>query len=133
MRAFPFKRWQNSMRWIFIFCVLTGLFFSGGEGVQLFPFPVMEGDNSKTTSSFQERNSKSYAFSIYNSANHTSLFKSKFQKHACQYLSGAHLIFNWSNSNANFYFQSVYNRKESDPWHTSVLLGSITDRGPPVI
>jgi hypothetical protein len=133
MEVFLFKIRQNSTSWIFIFSVLVGLFFSSGEGVQLFPFPITEESNASKSFSFLEKNPKSYAFSIYNFGNHSLLFKSKFQKHVNKHLAGARLIFNWSNANAIFYFHSAYNSRETGHWHISAPKGSLTDRGPPII
>jgi len=45
MKKFASMSRQNCARWILIFGVLAGLFFSGGEGVQLLPFPIAEVNN----------------------------------------------------------------------------------------
>lgn len=132
MGVFPSKRRQNSTRWIFIFSVLIGLFFSGGEGVQLFPFPITEGNNSRTTT-FQERNLKLYAFSIYNSGSHSPLIKSKFQKHTKQCLAGGNMTFYWSFVSASLYLQSVRNHQEANLSHFFVLLSSQSGRSPPTV
>ncbi len=133
MRRFaPITR-QSCTRWIFIFGVLTGLFFSGGEGVQLLPFPIAEGNNSKNTSSVLEKNLKSYAFSVHNSGNHSTLLESKFQKDTSRFLPGGHLTFNWTGSGANFCLQSAHNREKADFSHVSLVLGSQSDRAPPTV
>ncbi len=133
MKKFAFMTRQNYTRWIFIFVVLTGLFFSGGEGVQLLPFPIAEGNNSKNTASILVKNPKAYAFSVHNSGNHSSLLESKFQKDTNQYLPGGHLTFDWSNVRATFCLQSARNREEADFSHNSLVLGSQSDRAPPAV
>jgi hypothetical protein len=133
MRRFASMTRQNCTRWIFIFSVLAGLFFSGGEGIQLLPFPIAEDNNSKNTSSTLETNLKSYAFSVHNSANHSTLLKSKFQKHANQYLAGGYFLPDWSNVHANFCLQSAHNREETDFSHISLVLSSQSDRAPPTV
>jgi hypothetical protein len=133
MRKFASMTRQNWTRKIFIFGVLTGLFFSGGEGIHLFPFPIAEGNNSKNTSSILENDLKSYAFSVHNSGSQIPLLKSKFQKQINQYLSGGHLIFDWSNLRANMCLQQAHNRWEADFSHALVFQNSQSDRAPPII
>lgn len=122
---------QNCTRWIFIFGVLAGLFFSGGEGIRLLPFPIAEAGNSKNTASILEKNLKSYAFSVHNFGNYSSLIKSKSQKHINQYLPGGHLIFDWSNVRAIFHLQPARRREKANLSHASVFLSSPSDRAPP--
>lgn len=124
---------QNCARWVFIFGVLAGLFFSGGEGIQLFPFPVAEANNYKISASVPEKNPKSYAFSVFTSRNYSTLLKSKFQKHTNQYLSGEVWTFDWSETCANFCPQSVQNRQEADLLPNSLVLRSQSDRAPPMV
>jgi len=131
MRTFPSNAWQNYTRWILIFGLLAGLFFSSGEGIQLFPFPIAEGDSSKNTASIDVNNQKFYAFSVHNSGGHLPTLQSKFQKPTNQYLSGGHLTFGWSNFRANFCLQPAHDRREANLSHTSVFLNSPSDRGPP--
>jgi hypothetical protein len=131
MRIFPSKTWQNYTRRILIFGLLAGLFFSGGEGVQLFPFPIAEGDSSKNTASIDVNNQKFYAFSVHNSGGHLPTLQSKFQKQANQYLPVGHLTFGWSNFQANFCLPSAHKREEADFSHTSLVLSSQSDRAPP--
>jgi hypothetical protein len=113
--------------------VLAGLFFSGGEGVQLLPFPIAEVDNSKNIAIALEKNLKSYALSVHNSGNYSPLPKFKFQKHTNQDAASGHLTFDWSNARANFYLQSARNREEANLSHLSVFLSSQSDRAPPII
>ncbi len=133
MKKFASMTRNSRARWIFIFGVLAGLFLSGGEGVQLFPFPISESGYSENTASVLESNLKSYAYSVHNSGGHSTLLKSKLQKHVNQYLHGGHLTFDWSNSRANSCLQSALNRREANFSHTAVFPSSQSDRAPPVI
>jgi len=133
MRKFASMTRQNCARWIFIFGVLAGLLFSRGEGIQLLPFPIIEANNSKNTSSVLENNLKSYALSVPNSGNHSPLLKSKFQKHANQFLPGGHLTFDWSSVRAKLFLQPVHNREKPNLSPASVFLSSQSDRAPPTV
>jgi len=133
MKTFISMIRQNSARWIFIFGVMTGLFFSGGEGIQLFPFPVAEDSSSKISASVPDKNPKSYAFSVFSSRNYSNLLKSKFQKDANQYLSSEGLIFGGSEISANFCRQSVQNRQEANLLRLALVLSSQSDRAPPMV
>ncbi len=133
MRRFASMTRQNRIRWIFIFGVLAGLFFSGGEGIQLLPFPIAEDDNSKNITSILEKNLKSYALSVHNSSNYFPLPKSKSHKHTNQYLPGGYLTFAWSSIRANFCLQRASNREEANLSHASVFLSSQSNRAPPTV
>jgi len=133
MKLFPFKTWQNYVRLILLFGLLAGLFFSGGEGVQLLPFPVAKADSSKNTAALLEKNLKSYAFSVHNSGNHLPTLQSKFQKNANQCLPIGRLIVGWSNFQANFCLTSAHNREEANFSRPAVFPSSQSDRAPPVI
>lgn len=133
MKTFISMIRQNSARWIFIFGLLAGLFFSGGEGIQLFPFPVSEDKNSEITSSVPEKNPKSYTFSVFSSRNYSTLLKSKFQKHANQDLFGESWAFDWSENSANFCRQTAQNRQEANLLRLAFVLSSQSDRAPPMI
>jgi len=133
MKLFPFKTRQNYVRLILLFGLLAGLFFSGGEGVQLFPFPVAKADSSKNTAALLEKNLKSYAFSVHNSGNHLPTLQSKFQKNANQCLPVGRLIVGWSNFQANFCLTSARQREEADFSRASLVLGSLSDRAPPAV
>ena len=133
MRTIPSNAWQNYTRWILIFGLLAGLFFSSGEGVQLFPFPISEGNNAKNSSALNEKSQKSYAFSVHNSGGHLPTLQSKFQKQANQYLPVGHLTFGWSSLQANFCLKSAHNREEANFSRPAVFPSSQSDRAPPVI
>ena len=133
MKRFPSMTRQNCLRWIFIFGVLSGLFFSSGEGIQLLPFPIGESTDSKNTTSALEKNLKSYALSVHNSSSHSALLKSKFQKHVNQYLPGGNLIFDWSNACANLGLQSRFHCQEANLSHSAIFLILQSDRAPPTV
>lgn len=131
MKIFPFKRRQNIARLILVIGLLAGLFFSGGEGIHLLPFPNAEGNISKNTASLHEKNLKSYAFSVHNSGNHLPTLQSKFQKHTNQYLQAGHLPFYWSNLQANFYSTAARRREEINFSNLFIISGALSDRAPP--
>jgi hypothetical protein len=133
MRTIPSNAWQNHTRWILIFGLLAGLFFSSGEGVQLFPFPIAEGDSSKNTASIDVNNQKFYAFSVHNSGVHLPTLQSKSQKQTNQYLHVGRLTVGWSNFKANFCLTSARQREEADFSRASLVLGSLSDRAPPAV
>ena len=133
MKRFSSIARQNRARWVFIFGVLAGLFISGGEGIQLFPFPVAEANKSEITASVPEQNPKSYAFSVFNSRNSSTLLKSKFQKYTNQYLSGEAWKFDRSEIRINFCLSSAQNRQEANLLHKSLVLSSQSDRAPPMV
>ena len=119
---------QKCIRWIFIFSVLTGLFFSGGEGIRLIPFPTSEAFNSYNI----KKNSKSYALSIHNSSNSFLFLKSKYQKEINQFLSGGHLVINRLQIRPNNRWKLVSNhRKTFQP--QSLVLNFRSDRAPPTV
>ncbi len=131
-KSAPMTR-QNCARWILIFGVLAGLFFSNGEGIQLLPFPIAKDCDSKNTSSALEKNLKSYAFSVHNSGNHSPSLKSKIQKHTNQHSAGGHLSFDWSSIRAKLFLQPAHHREEANLSRTSVFLTSQSDRAPPTV
>jgi hypothetical protein len=133
MKKFASLTGQEGGRWILIFSVLAGLFFSGGEGVHLLPFSIAEGNSSKNTHSVLERNLKSYALSVHNTGNHSPLFKSRFQRDINQHPASGYLIFDWSNNQANFCLRSTLNHQEASLFHSSVCLSSQPGRAPPAV
>lgn len=66
-------------RWFLLIGVLSGIFFSSGEGVQLMPFPASQSKNEKKSSFLEDEREKYYAFSVHNFTNSLSI-KSKVQK-----------------------------------------------------
>jgi hypothetical protein len=58
------KKLNYITRWLLLIGVLGGLFFSNGEGIQLFPFPDSTEKNSLL---FQAEINKNYSISAHNS------------------------------------------------------------------
>ena len=133
MKTFSSMIRQNCARWILIFGLLAGLFFSGGEGIQLLPFPVSERGNSEIDVSVRDDNSKSYAFTVFSSRSFSTLLKAKFQKDTNQYLAGESLIFDRSEIGANFRLRRVRNNREANLRHVSLFTTSRSNRAPPSI
>lgn len=71
---------QPGIHWFLLISVLTGIFFSGGEGLQLFPFPVSVENKRLNTNYNQEFCNKSYAESTHNFTNHSFSNKTNLQK-----------------------------------------------------
>jgi hypothetical protein len=78
---------QNFSRWFLLISVLTGIFFSGGEGIQLFPFSAAT-EKHEDCFSFQKGKHRSYSPSVYNSAAHAGFLKSKSQKFFRDFICG---------------------------------------------
>jgi len=133
MKTFSSMVRQNCARCILIFGVLTGLFFSGGEGIQLFPFPITEVNTSKVSASHAEENSKSYAFSVFSYRNYSAFLKVKFQKQAYQYLSGEYFTFGRSETRADFCLQSARSGKKTKLLRLAPVADSQSGRAPPTI
>lgn len=134
MRRFNSITRQNCIRWIFIYGVLTGLFFSGGEGVRLIPFPTAGDVYSTHSSSIEniEKNLKSYILSVHNAGSLISLLKSNFQKQTDQHLSGGHFIFDSLNTKALMRHCKTNHRK-SALFRLSPVSDFQSDRAPPIV
>lgn len=133
MKTFTSMTRQNCARWIFIFGVLAGLFFSRGEGIQLLPFPGAEGHYSKNTFSVLENNSKSYAFSVHGSGSLSTLLKSKYQKNTNQHLPGEYLTLERLDLGVKYCSRAAQNRQKTSLLHGSLVLSSQSDRAPPAV
>ena len=133
MKTFTSMIRQTPARWLLIFGLLAGLFFSDGEGIQLLPFPDSERVNSEINVSVRDDNSKSYAFSVFSPRGFSALLKAKFQKETNQYLSGESLTFDRSESSADFRRQLVRNNREATLRHVSLFKASQSNRAPPAI
>ena len=133
MKTFTSILKQNSARWIFIFGLFAGLFFSSGEGIQLMPFPVSEHGGAARNVSISEENSKSYAFSVFNSRAFSALLKAKFQKVSNPYLSGERFSTEYSERNANFCPDATQKYRRSSFLHASPAADSRSNRAPPAI
>ncbi len=123
---------QIIARWFLIAGVLSGLFFSSGEGVQLMPFPSPSAAAEKNKISFQDGNSKSYSLSVHNSAANSVVVKSKPHKNlkdlACAKGFGNSL-------RPSKFFSATVRQNNSEPafFKPSNLITSPSDRAPPVV
>lgn len=133
MRGSPPKNFQSAARLILLISVLSGIFFSSGEGVQLIPFPVETENGKQDSFPFQDGDVKSYALSVHNLTNHSLSFKSKTQKHAKE-----------KSVCGTFYAGFAYDWKvvkrqieptfqETMPFSASSHLNTLSDRAPPAV
>lgn len=67
-------------RWLLLIGVLTGLFFSSGEGIHLLPFPEAPAQASQKTIPCRNETYIAYSFSVHNAAVYSAKAKSKVQK-----------------------------------------------------
>lgn len=133
MKTFTSIIRQTPARWILICGLLAGLFFSGGEGIQLLPFPDSERGSSEINVSVRDDLSKSYAFSVFSARSFSVLLKAKFQKDANQYLSGEYLRFERSEAGTKVCLPAVQKRQEADFLHISLTTDSQSNRAPPAV
>ena len=125
------KNFQYITRWLLLISVLTGIFFSNGEGVQLFPFPVSPDTAEKNSNSLEEEgNCKSYYLSAHKFTNLSLSLKSKSQKNTKGYACGT-IYANNSGETAFFSLLLKQNFKETTPFYTSGFLIQPSDRAPP--
>lgn len=124
---------QIVTRWFLIAGVLSGLFFSSGEGVQLLPFPSpISAAFEKNKVSFQDENSKSYSLSVHNSAANSVVVKSKPQKNLKD-LAGAKGF--GDDLRQPKFISATVRQNNSQPafFKTSNLITAPSDRAPPAI
>lgn len=67
-------------RWLLIAGVMVGLFFSGGEGIRLLPFPAVSAAGEAAPPKLENGKSNSYSYTVRNSAAHSFAIKFKEQK-----------------------------------------------------
>jgi hypothetical protein len=133
MKTFTSMIRQTPARWLLLYGVLAGLFFSGGEGIQLLPFPPAKGKTSKIAARVAEESSKSYAFSVFSSRSSFGLLKAKFQKDSDQYLSGARFAPERLYARPKIVLPAVRNVQESKVLPDFRVSIPQSKRGPPVI
>jgi hypothetical protein len=126
-------RFQQIIRWFLLFSVLTGIFFSNGEGIHLLPFPVSSESNEQSTYSFEAKSRKSYTLSARNQNNRSLLLKAKFQKDNNKDFSCGALSANEFSHVKIVRFSLKQNHKEEKLFYTSSFLIFPSDRAPPVI
>src|SRR5215203_6642815 len=75
---------QYITRWFLLIGVMTGIFFSGGEGIRLLPFPAISDITEKKSVAQQDESYKPYSLSLHNSAGFAVVLKAKVQKNLKQ-------------------------------------------------
>ena len=88
MRNFMSKNLKQSIYWVILFSLMTGLLFSSGEGIRLFPFPVSNNGDVKSSQSFFGKNSSFYNPSTHHSGSSLLKLKTKNQKTLAKILTG---------------------------------------------
>lgn len=123
---------QYLTRWFLLIGVMTGIFFSSGEGVQLFPFPVISDTTETNTIALRDESYKPYSLSLHNSAGFSVVLKAKVQKNL-KHPAGADSFGNEFCPTISTHppFRQI-SREITFP-HSSILLTSASDRAPPII
>jgi hypothetical protein len=126
------NNFQNMTRWFLLIGVLTGIFFSGGEGIQLLPFP----SRSETTGNFSGAPPgefyRPYSLSLHNSAGFSMVLKAKTPK-SPKDLIGVDVFRKESTPAGLYYSSSTRKSSAATFFHTSIFLTSTSDRAPPTI
>lgn len=138
VRSFLVKRnlFENRLRfvrWVVLLGILTGLFFSGGEGIRLLPFPNSSEIEAKNSSRILTSNSGSFNFSTHHSGNYSHNTKSQIQKNLKRVLSGFKPNSDGLVAAENFQFTLQKNHRIVFFSYESFLLSSISGRAPPRI
>lgn len=121
------------VRWIVLLGVLTGLFFSGGEGIRLLPFPKTSEAKAEISSRILTANSGSFNFSTHHSGGYSLKIKSPVQKNLKRVLSGFKSDSVGFSIAENFRFTPPKNHQIVFFSYESFLLSSISGRAPPQI
>lgn len=120
-------------RWFVLIGVLSGIFFSSGEGLRLLPFPFTT-ENNQTRSSFENpKNLNSYNLSVHNFSRTLLELKSKLQKETKDSFIIGNSDYRWSIFAKNFQFQTNANFAENKSFYLSTFLISPSGRAPPAI
>lgn len=119
-------------RWILIFGVMAGLFFSSSEGIQLLPFPHQE-TVKENKSKFELGTAKFYSYSAHNTKPASFSKQTKSQKNIrdldC-------LVSNTCDNFAAVKLISgivLQNFPQSAFYNTSTVTGIPSDRAPPLV
>jgi hypothetical protein len=126
-------RFRYVTRWVFLLAVLSGIFFSNGEGVRLLPFPDSSPDGEKIPVFFQTQPAKSYIFSVHKFGSFSLSHKNKVQKNfktdfiCCSLLSDADI-----SDEAFLDFSAEKIRDKRKVFYDSAFLISTQNRAPPV-
>jgi hypothetical protein len=120
-------------RGLFIACVLSGLFISSGEGIQLFPFPTVFDQARPNAALFENGNSKKYSFSVHNSAAQQAVVKNKVQK-TQKFFDLAEVGGGGNPKPAPFRFSAVRRDRFSPTFYKAArLCASPSNRAPPIV
>jgi hypothetical protein len=121
------------VRWVVLLSVLTGLFFSGGEGIRLLPFPKSSETEAKSSSRVLTANSDSFNFSIHHSGGYSLKIKSQIQKNLKRILAASNVSSADLNITEVFRFTPQKDHQIVFFSYDSFLLSSISGRAPPRI
>lgn len=126
------NNFQTFIRRFLIIGVITGLFFSSGEGIRLLPFPATFVGSEKNTDQKISDVFKSYSFSDYNYASHSRVIKLKDQKNFKFFDSDGLYDKNYQPLCA---LVSTVKKIYHQPFflNNSIVLISPSDRGPPLV
>ncbi len=132
MRRVLYKNWEQSIYWIILFSLMTGLLFSNGEGVRLLPFPVSNESEAESSQAFLGKKTGFYNPSTHNSSSSLLKLNTKDQK------SVKHLTEEPSSLSRLDVIESLNLRLNEVSGTSAVLyksahLISLSDRAPPLI
>lgn len=119
-------------RWFLITGIMTGLFFSSGEGIQLLPFPSTPLNVEKNASAQPDGTSKSYSFSVHNSGANPAKVSSKVHKNL-KFLDFADVSGKILQTTEFRRLTVGHNNSEPLFFNTPGLIASPSDRAPPAI
>lgn len=131
MRRNALKGFRYITRWILLIGVITGIFFSSGEGIQLLPFPISPDNSEKGSFFLQAERGKSYTLSIRNFA-HSLSIKSKIQKNVKD-LACSDLCANEFDVNRFFSFALKQNHLEIGFFYAYRFFNLSSSRAPPIV
>jgi hypothetical protein len=121
---------QLISRWCVLTCLLAGLFFSSGEGIQLFPFPVAPDQTERKNVS--DKKDKVYSFSVLNSSGHAGVTYSKIQKNL-KFLDFAQFFRGNPPPSKMRLFEIGPQSSRPVFYNSSVLVRTPSDRAPPAV
>jgi hypothetical protein len=125
-----FGKFQFITRWIVMTGVLTGLFFSSGEGLQLLPFPPSP---DKSSVHFENGKSKPYSLSVHNFGAQQTFIKNKVQKNQKKIFDFDGICGSKLKPSKFSFSANVKIRRESDFYIAHRLNAAPSDRAPPVL
>ena len=133
MKTFFSTTRQIQARWLLMFGVLAGLFFSSGEGIRLLPFPFKDAHSPKIAGAVAGEHSKSYALTVFNSRSAAALLKIKLQKDAPPFLAGGDRALDRPETPAAAPRGAAPDFYDPNPSRFSRRAGSRSNRAPPSI